>query len=139
MKPIVAPETRRSPRHAGGFLHASGRRAAACFRVLATVAALGTAGTLITGCAATATSQSTGEYIDDAAITAKVKAALIRDPIVPALEVGVDTYKGVVQLNGFVDTADEKMRAEQIARNIPGVVAVQNKLTVKTAVTPPVR
>ena len=87
------------------------------------------------GCAATPTSQSTGEYIDDAALTAKVKAALFEDPNVSGMAVNVDTYKGIVQLNGFVDTPQQKIRAEQVARGIPGVQAVQNKLTVKTAVS----
>ena len=102
---------------------------------LALALVLGSTGVLYTGCAGTRTSQSTGEFIDDHAITAKVKAELIRDPIVSALQVHVDTFKGVVQLHGFVDTPEEKARAEQIARNTPGVVNVQNALTVKTQVT----
>lgn len=84
------------------------------------------------GCSSTPTRQSTGEYIDDMAITAKVKTAFVQDPVVKALDVGVDTFKGVVQLNGFVDTAEQKARAEQIARNVIGVVNVQNGLSVKT-------
>lgn len=103
---------------------------------IALVLVLGGSGALVTGCAGTRTSQSTGEFIDDHAITAKVKAALIRDPIVSAMEVHVDTFKGVVQLHGFVDTPEEKARAEQIARNVPGVMNVQNALTVKTRVAP---
>lgn len=88
----------------------------------------------LAGCAATATSKSTGEYIDDAALTAKVKAELLRDSIVNGMAVNVDTYKGIVQLNGFVDTVQQKERAAQIARNVPGVQSVQNKLSVKTNV-----
>jgi hyperosmotically inducible protein len=91
--------------------------------------------TLSTGCANSPTSKSTGEYIDDTAITAKVKTAFVRDPAVSALDVKVDTFKGTVQLNGFVNTADQKARAEQIARTIPGVVGVQNALEVKTQMT----
>jgi len=87
----------------------------------------------LSGCAAMGTGKSTGEYIDDAALTAKVKAELYRDPQVSGMAVNVDTYKGIVQLNGFVDSAQQKQRAEQIARNIPGVQDVQNKLSVKTA------
>lgn len=90
----------------------------------------------LSGCAGTRLSKSTGEYIDDAALTAKVKAELFRDPIVSGMQVNVDTYKGIVQLNGFVDTPQEKARAEQIARNVPGVSGVQNKLSVKTNLTP---
>ena len=86
------------------------------------------------GCAGTATRQSTGELVDDATITTKVKTALLQDPVVSGLDVGVDTFKGRVQLNGFVDTTEQKARAEQIARSISGVAEVGNKLTVKTNV-----
>ncbi len=111
-------------------------RRALTIRVLATVLALGATGTFFTGCAATRTSKSTGEYIDDAAITAKLKAAYVRDPVVKALEVNVITYKGIVQLSGFVDSMDQVMRAEQIARNTPGVLGVQNHLELKTNLRP---
>lgn len=83
------------------------------------------------GCSAM-TGKSTGEYIDDATITTKEKAALLREHI----HVNVDTNKGIVALNGFVDTAEERARAEQIARSVAGVQAVQNNLTVKTQVAP---
>lgn len=86
---------------------------------------------LPTGCAATATRESTGEYVDDAGITTKVKAAFVRDPVVKALDVKVETFKGVVQLSGFVDTPDQKTRAEQIARNTPGVQNVKNNIAIK--------
>lgn len=92
-----------------------------------------TAGTVFfqTGCAGTATSASTGEYIDDTAITAKVKAAFVRDPIVKALDVQVETFKGVVQLSGFVETPEQKSRAEQIARSTSGVQNVTNSIAIK--------
>jgi osmotically-inducible protein OsmY len=83
------------------------------------------------GCAGTATRESTGEYVDDAGITAKVKTAFVRDPVVKALDVKVETFKGVVQLSGFVDTPDQKVRAEQIARNTPGVQSVKNNIAIK--------
>ena len=89
--------------------------------------------TLNTGCAGTSTSESTGEYIDDATTTTKVKAAFIKDPVVSANDVKVDTFKGTVQLSGFVDTAEQKTRAEQIAAGVTGVSAVKNNITVKTA------
>lgn len=73
--------------------------------------------------------------VDDATITAKVKTALFQDPVVSGFDVGVDTFKGRVQLNGFVDTAEQKARAEQVARSVAGVVEVGNKLSVKTNVT----
>ena len=104
---------------------------------LVTLLALGgTAVTLSSGCAGTSTRESTGEYIDDASITAKVKAAFVKDPMVKALQVNVDTFKGAVQLSGFVDTAEQKSRAEQVARGINGVSDVKNNITIKAAATP---
>jgi osmotically-inducible protein OsmY len=88
------------------------------------------------GCSKTTTSKSTGEMVDDAAITTKVKAAFAKDPGVKAMDVTVDTFKGTVQLSGFVDSANEKKRAEEIARTIPGVTKVENKLTLKAKVAP---
>lgn len=103
---------------------------------LVAVLALGTGvATLGTGCAGTATRESTGEYIDDATITTKVKAAFVKDPVVKAIDVKVDTFKSAVQLSGFVDTAEQKARAEQIAAGVQGVTAVKNNITVKAATT----
>jgi hyperosmotically inducible protein len=100
---------------------------------LVTLLALGTGvATFSSGCAGTATRESTGEYIDDATTTTKVKAAFVKDPLVKALDVKVDTFKGTVQLSGFVDTAEQKTRAEQIAAGINGVTAVKNNITLKT-------
>src|SRR5438128_2631320 len=79
----------------------------------------------VSGCAGTPTRQSTGEYVDDAAITTKVKAEFVRDETVKALQVNVDTFKGVVQLSGFVDTAAQKTRAGEIARSVSGVMDVK--------------
>jgi hyperosmotically inducible protein len=84
-----------------------------------------------TGCSATPTRQSTGEYIDDAAITTKVKAALVKDPTVKATEVKVDTFKGVVQLSGFVDNNEQKAQAERIAASTAGVMSVKNNIALK--------
>lgn len=101
---------------------------------LVTLLALGgTVATLSTGCAGTATRESTGEYIDDATTTTKVKAAFVKDPLVKALDVKVDTFKGTVQLSGFVDTAEQKTRAEHIAAGTQGVTSVRNNITLKTA------
>jgi len=83
------------------------------------------------GCAGTATRESTGEYVDDSSITTKVKAELARDSTVSAMDVHVTTYKGTVELSGFVDTADQKARAGELAKNVPGVGKVQNKISVK--------
>jgi osmotically-inducible protein OsmY len=98
---------------------------------LATFFALAAAGALSFSCAGNATRQSTGEYVDDAAITAKVKTALVRDKAVSALDVGVDTFKGVVQLSGFVNTPEQKARAAADAASVPGVRSVQNNISVK--------
>lgn len=86
---------------------------------------------LQTGCAATPTKESTGEYVDDSTITTKVKAAFIHDDTVKAFDVSVETFKGIVQLSGFVDTSEQKSRAGEIARGIAGVREVKNKITVK--------
>lgn len=100
---------------------------------LTAILALGAGGllSLPTGCAGTATRQSTGEYVDDASVTAKVKAAFVKDPVVKAMQVDVTTFKGNVQLSGFVDTAEQKARAGQIAAGVQGVTNVTNNITIK--------
>lgn len=100
---------------------------------LVTILALSGLAAFQTGCAGTATSKSTGEVVDDATITTKVKAAFVKDPVVKAIDVKVDTFKGAVQLSGFVDTAEQKARAESIAAGIQNVMSVRNNITVKTA------
>jgi osmotically-inducible protein OsmY len=88
------------------------------------------------GCAATGTRESTGEFIDDAAITAKVKTALLRDDIVKGLDVKVETFRGSVQLSGFVDNVTQQQHAEDIARATPGVVEVVNNTQLKVRPIP---
>lgn len=78
--------------------------------------------------------KTVGQNVDDAAISAKVKTAFAQDPGVKAIDVKVDTFKGAVQLSGWVNTAEEKARAEQIAKGIAGVKSVENKITLKTDV-----
>lgn len=105
-------------------------------RTLASVAVLAGGFSILqlqTGCSATATRQSTGEYVDDAAITAKVKAAFVKDPVVKALDVEVETFKSTVQLSGFVDTPEQKAQAERVAASIAGVQTVRNNITLKAA------
>lgn len=85
----------------------------------------------IAACADRGTTRTTGETVDDATITTKVKAALIEDPDVKALQINVNTYNGVVQLNGFVDRSEQITKAGQIARGVKGVKSVQNNLSVK--------
>lgn len=84
----------------------------------------------LTACAATRTEQSSGEHIDDAVVTAKVKAALIDDPATKARQIEVDTFRGTVQLSGFVDSADEKTAAARVAHSVNGVQNVRNNLAV---------
>lgn len=76
--------------------------------------------------------RTVGQSVDDAAVSTKVKAAFAQDPGVKAIDVKVDTYRGTVQLNGWVNTAEEKARAEEIAKAVPGAKAVQNQISVKT-------
>jgi hyperosmotically inducible protein len=85
---------------------------------------------LLVACAGTRTQQSTGEQIDDAVLSTKVKAALIQDPVTKARQITVDTFRGTVQLNGFVDSEDEKAAASRVAHSIDGVQNVRNNLTV---------
>lgn len=90
---------------------------------------------LLAGCAGSPTRESTGQYVDDAAITAKVKVALLKAPDVSSTAVDVETFKGVVQLSGFVDSEQQRTRAGAIAAEVPGVRRVLNDLAVKTAAT----
>jgi hyperosmotically inducible protein len=83
-------------------------------------------------CASTRTQKSAGEQVDDSVTTGRVKAALIADPVTKAHQIDVETFKGTVQLNGFVDTAASKDRATTVAKGTKGVTAVHNNLTVKT-------
>jgi hypothetical protein len=85
----------------------------------------------VLGCAATETKQSTGEYIDDSWITTKVKAALVEDPLVKATEVNVETYKGVVQLSGFVSSNAAMQQAVTVTKRIKGVTSVRNDMRIK--------
>ena len=85
----------------------------------------------LAGCAGEGTAKSTGEYIDDSAITAKVKSAMLADESVSGLKVNVETFKGTVQLSGFVDTEAEARRAVEIARGVKGVKSVKNDLVIR--------
>ena len=88
--------------------------------------------TSVAACTASSpTNESAGQYVDSAAITTKVKAALAKDPQVSAMQVNVETFKDVVQLSGFVNTPTAKERAAEIARNVEGVKDVENDIVVK--------
>jgi osmotically-inducible protein OsmY len=85
----------------------------------------------VVGCSSSPTRESTGEYIDDAAITAKVKAAFVNDPTLKATEINVETFKGDVQLSGFVAQPQDAQRAAEVARGVKGVTSVKNDIRVK--------
>lgn len=87
--------------------------------------------TFIAGCAGTSKKESTGEYFDDTTITTKVKAEIFNDPMLKVLQINVESYKGVVQLSGFVDSSQASERAVQVAETVKGVKAVKNSLVIK--------
>ena len=93
------------------------------FAVIATAA--------IVGCAATAKSESTGQYVDDTAITAKVKTAIFEQPGLKSAEINVETFKGVVQLSGFVRSQENVNTAMATAKTVKGVSSVKNDMIVK--------
>ena len=86
------------------------------------------------GCASTAKHEGTGEYIDDSLITTKVKAAIINEPSLKVSEINVETFKGVVQLSGFVSSQDDINRAAAIARGVKGVKSVKNDMHLKEVI-----
>ena len=84
-----------------------------------------------TACASTRTRESTGEYVDDSVITTKVKSLLGNDDFFKSFQISVETYKGTVQLSGFVNSQQAVDKAGQIARSVQGVKSVKNNLIVK--------
>ena len=85
----------------------------------------------LAGCASTPTKEGTGEYIDDSVITAKVKASIFNEPTLKSTEINVETFKGDVQLSGFVAQAQDAKKAAELARGVKGVVSVKNDVRVK--------
>ncbi|BBP03888.1 BON domain-containing protein [Sulfuriferula plumbiphila] len=83
------------------------------------------------GCASTHTQESTGAYIDDSVITTKVKAAIFNEPTLKSTEINVETFKGVVQLSGFVNSQADINKAVEVARNVKGVRSVKNDMRLK--------
>jgi osmotically-inducible protein OsmY len=82
-------------------------------------------------CASTSKHEGTGEYVDNSVITTKVKSLLASDDFLKSFDIGVETYKGTVQLSGFVDSQRAIDKAAQIARSVEGVKSVKNDLRVK--------
>jgi len=87
--------------------------------------------TTFMACASTSKHESTGQYIDDSVITSKVKTQLAADDFLKSFQISVETYKGVVQLSGFVDSQTAVNKAGEITRIVNGVKSVKNNLTVK--------
>ena len=83
------------------------------------------------GCGATATREGTGEYVDDSVITGKVKTAIFNDSSLKVNEINVETFKGVVQLSGFVRSQADIDKAVQVARGVAGVKSVKNDMRIK--------
>lgn len=83
------------------------------------------------GCASTATREGTGEYVDDSVITSKVKAEIFKDATLKSAEINVETFKGIVQLSGFVNSQEDIDRAVDVARTVNGVTSVKNDMRVK--------
>ena len=87
--------------------------------------------TTVVGCAETSTHESTGQYVDDTALTTKVKAAILDEPTLKVSEINVETYQGKVQLSGFVASQDDINKAVDVARNVAGVKEVNNDIRLK--------
>ena len=83
------------------------------------------------GCASSRTQEGTGEYLDDTVITTKVKAAILGEPGLKVSEINVETFKGVVQLSGFVNSREDINKAVRVARAVNGVTSVENDMQLK--------
>jgi len=83
------------------------------------------------GCASTGKQESTGEYVDDTVITTRVKAAVFNEPTLKSAEINVETFKGTVQMSGFVGSQADINKAAALARGVQGVTAVKNDMQVK--------
>jgi osmotically-inducible protein OsmY len=83
------------------------------------------------GCASTPKQEGTGEYVDDTVITAKVKAAVLNEPTLKSAEINVETFKGIVQLSGFVTSRADMNKAVEVARGVKGVTSVKSDMRLK--------
>lgn len=83
------------------------------------------------GCASTSKHEGTGEYVDDSVITTKVKAAIYNEPSLKSAEINVETFKGTVQLSGFVSSRAAEQKAVEVARSVNGVSSVKNDMRLK--------
>jgi len=85
----------------------------------------------VLGCASQSEPQSPGAYMDDSWITTKVKTAILNEPSLKVMQINVETYKGAVQLSGFVDSAASQAKAVEIARAVQGVTSVNNDMRLR--------
>ncbi|MBK1891789.1 BON domain-containing protein [Undibacterium sp. 14-3-2] len=85
----------------------------------------------VAGCASTTKSEGTGEYMDDTFITTKVKAAILNEPTLKSREINVESFKGIVQLSGFVTSQHDVDKAIEVTRNVNGVKSVKNDMRIK--------
>lgn len=85
----------------------------------------------VLGCASTSKQEGTGEYVDDSVITTKVKAKIFNEPTLKSTEINVETFKGVVQLSGFVSTQANIYKAVEVACSVRGVKSVKNDMRLK--------
>ncbi len=85
----------------------------------------------LAACSAIEGRQTAGEYIDDTAITARVKSKIVGEPSLSAMQINVETMQGVVQLSGFVDQATDKTLASRVAATVDGVRSVKNNIVVR--------
>jgi osmotically-inducible protein OsmY len=86
---------------------------------------------VVVGCASTSKQEGTGEYVDDSLVTGKVKAAILHEPTLSSAEINVETFKGEVQLSGFVNSREDIGKALEVTRAVNGVRAVKNDMQLK--------
>jgi hyperosmotically inducible protein len=115
-----------------GSKHSASRQETNMNRGIIKLIAIAGALAMVSACSSTRTQQSAGEVIDDSVLTSKVKLALIDDPVTKAGQINVETFRGVVQLGGFVDNAQIREQATKVARSVTGVKEVRNDLRVST-------
>lgn len=98
--------------------------------VIAAAAAL--SALVLPACSVTRDQQSVGSYVDDTALTTRVKARFAEDPKVSAMAISVETFKGLVQLSGFAKSSEERAEAEKVARSVSGVTGVKNDIAIRS-------
>ncbi len=118
------------PRLDGGRISLKGSNMTNITRKLATLVGIAFVAMAL-GCASTAKQEGTGEYVDDTVITTKVKAAILNEPTLKSAEINVETFKGVVQLSGFVSSAAAESTAVAVTRKVEGVKSVKNDMRLK--------